>query len=87
MLFGDPGYSFEHNMPVNEVIEAAYQLEDKVGIALGPVIVNIVLFHAFMAPSGMPLALFVVLLEAGLAWWTVAPFGIDVPPGASGVKL
>jgi len=27
-------------MPVNEVIEAAYQLEDKVGIMLGPVIVN-----------------------------------------------
>jgi anion-transporting ArsA/GET3 family ATPase len=27
-------------MPVNEVVEAAYQLEDKVGIALGPVIVN-----------------------------------------------
>jgi len=27
-------------MPVNELIEAAYQLEDKVGIALGPVIVN-----------------------------------------------
>ena len=27
-------------MPVNEVIEAAYQLEDRVGIALGPVIVN-----------------------------------------------
>ncbi len=27
-------------MPVNEVIEAAYQLEDKVGIALGPVIIN-----------------------------------------------
>src|SRR5580704_15685751 len=27
-------------MPVNEVIEAAYQLEDKVGIALGPVVVN-----------------------------------------------
>ncbi len=29
-------------MPVNEVIEAAYQLEDKVGIALGPIIVNAV---------------------------------------------
>ena len=29
-------------MPVNEVVEAAYQLEDKVGIALGPVIVNAV---------------------------------------------
>jgi anion-transporting ArsA/GET3 family ATPase len=27
-------------MPVNEAIEAAYQLEDKVGIALGPVIAN-----------------------------------------------
>jgi anion-transporting ArsA/GET3 family ATPase len=27
-------------MPVNEVIEAAYQLEDKVGLTLGPVIVN-----------------------------------------------
>ena len=27
-------------MPVNEVVEAAYQLEDRVGIALGPVIVN-----------------------------------------------
>ncbi len=27
-------------MPVNEVVEAAYQLEDKVGVALGPVIAN-----------------------------------------------
>jgi anion-transporting ArsA/GET3 family ATPase len=27
-------------MPVNEVVEAAYQLEDKVGLTLGPVIVN-----------------------------------------------
>lgn len=27
-------------MPVNEVVEAAYALEDRVGIALGPVIVN-----------------------------------------------
>jgi anion-transporting ArsA/GET3 family ATPase len=27
-------------MPVNEVIEAAYQLEDQVGVSLGPVIVN-----------------------------------------------
>ncbi len=27
-------------MPVNEAVEAAYQLEDKIGIALGPVIVN-----------------------------------------------
>jgi anion-transporting ArsA/GET3 family ATPase len=27
-------------MPVNEAVDAAYQLEDRVGIALGPVIVN-----------------------------------------------
>jgi anion-transporting ArsA/GET3 family ATPase len=27
-------------MPVNEAVDAAYQLEDKLGIALGPVIVN-----------------------------------------------
>jgi hypothetical protein len=29
---------------------------------LGPVIVNIVLFHSFMAPEGLPLALFATLL-------------------------
>jgi putative oxidoreductase len=29
---------------------------------LAPVIVNIVLFHAFMAPSGLPMALFVTIL-------------------------
>ncbi len=27
-------------MPVNEVVDAAYQLEDRVGVALGPVVVN-----------------------------------------------
>jgi len=27
-------------MPVNEVVEAAYALEDRIGISLGPVIVN-----------------------------------------------
>jgi putative oxidoreductase len=31
---------------------------------LGPVIVNIFLFHAFMAPSGLPMALVVSLLWA-----------------------
>jgi putative oxidoreductase len=29
---------------------------------LGPVIVNIFLFHAFMAPAGLPLALIVIIL-------------------------
>jgi putative oxidoreductase len=39
-------------------------------VLLGPVIVNIVLFHAFMAPSGLPLAAVVVILW-GLTAWTV----------------
>jgi uncharacterized membrane protein YphA (DoxX/SURF4 family) len=35
---------------------------------LAPVIVNIVAFHLFLAPSGLPLALLVVALEVFLAW-------------------
>ena len=37
-------------------------------VLLGPVIVNIVLFHAFMAPSGLPLAIVVVILWLLTAW-------------------
>jgi uncharacterized membrane protein YphA (DoxX/SURF4 family) len=37
-------------------------------VLLGPVIVNIVLFHAFMAPSGLPLATVVVVLWLLTAW-------------------
>jgi putative oxidoreductase len=39
-------------------------------VLLGPVIVNIFLFHAFMAPSGLPLALVVVVL------WFLVAFGV-----------
>jgi hypothetical protein len=39
---------------------------------LGPVIVNIFLFHAFLAPSGLPLAVVVVILW-GLVAWSVRP--------------
>jgi hypothetical protein len=35
---------------------------------LGPVIVNIVLFHTFMAPSGLPLAAVATVLWVGTAW-------------------
>jgi hypothetical protein len=31
-------------------------------LLLGPVVVNIVLFHAFLAPEGLPMALFAVVL-------------------------
>jgi putative oxidoreductase len=44
---------------------------------LAPVIVNIISFHALMAPSGLPLALFVAVL------WTV--IFIDVRPAFSGL--
>lgn len=37
---------------------------------LGPVIVNIALFHAFLAPSGLPLAALVVVLW-GLVFYSV----------------
>jgi anion-transporting ArsA/GET3 family ATPase len=45
-LLTDPGrcqvalVTLPEEMPVNEAIDAAYQLEDKVGISLGPIIVN-----------------------------------------------
>ena len=39
-------------------------------LLLGPVIVNILLFHAFMAPAGLPLALLVAVL------WTLTFAGV-----------
>ncbi len=44
---------------------------------LGPVIVNILCFYAFMAPSGLPLAVFVAVL-----WALVF---VDVRPAFSGL--
>jgi putative oxidoreductase len=45
--------------------------------ALAPVIVNILCFHALMAPSGLPLALFVAVL------WAV--IFVDVRPAFAGL--
>ena len=39
-------------------------------LLLGPVIVNIVLFHAFMAPNGLPMALMVSVL------WVLTAYGV-----------
>src|SRR6202790_5826179 len=44
---------------------------------LAPVIVNILCFHAFMAPSGLPLALFVAVLWAAIF--------VDVRPAFAGL--
>src|SRR6267154_5164065 len=46
---------------------------------LAPVIVNILCFHALMAPSGLPLALFVAIL------WAV--IFVDVRPAFAGLFL
>ena len=37
-------------------------------VLLGPVLVNVLLFHGLMAPNGLPLALVVLALWAFLAW-------------------
>lgn len=37
-------------------------------LLLGPVVVNIVLFHVFLEPAGMGMALFVFVLEIFLVW-------------------
>ena len=46
-------------------------------VLLGPVIINIFLFHTFMAPSGLPLALVVIVL-----WLLVAA---SVRPAFNGI--
>jgi len=35
---------------------------------LAPIIINILLFHVFLAPAGIPVALILVALEVSLAW-------------------
>lgn len=35
---------------------------------LAPIIVNILFFHAFLAPSGLPVPLVILVLELFLAW-------------------
>jgi uncharacterized membrane protein YphA (DoxX/SURF4 family) len=37
-------------------------------VLLAPVIVNVFMFHLFLAPDGLPIAVVIVALEAVLAW-------------------
>jgi hypothetical protein len=37
-------------------------------VVLAPVILNIVLFHAFLAPGGLMLPVVILVLELGLAY-------------------
>jgi hypothetical protein len=43
-------------------------------VTLAPVIVNIVAFHAFLAPAELPMAILVLALEVYLAWAYRAAF-------------
>ena len=47
---------------------------------LGPVIVNIVLFHIFLAAEGLPLALVVAALFVFLLWRDRAAFAAILRP-------
>ena len=47
---------------------------------LGPVVINILLFHALMEPSGLPLALVVVLLWLVSAWGVRGAFAGILSP-------
>jgi putative oxidoreductase len=47
---------------------------------LGPVIVNIVLFHIFLAPEGLPLALVIALLFLFLLWRYWSAFAAILRP-------
>lgn len=38
-------------------------------VVLAPIVLNILLVHLFLEPSGLPIALFVVVLEAYLAFF------------------
>jgi putative oxidoreductase len=37
-------------------------------LVLAPIVINIVLFHAFLAPGGLILPIVILVLELGLAW-------------------
>jgi hypothetical protein len=84
------GYLFSL-LKVTEVASGALLLAGRfVPLALtvlAPVIVNIVAFHAFLAPSGLPLALLVLALEVFLAYSYRSAFrpmlGANVAPDAT----
>jgi uncharacterized membrane protein YphA (DoxX/SURF4 family) len=85
------GYLFQL-LKSTEVIAGAALLSGRfVPLALtvlAPVVVNIVSFHAFLAPSGLPLAIVVLALEVFLAWSYRSAFrpmlGSGVQPDAAG---
>ena len=65
------GYMFPMVMGTQLLVGVLLLLNRFVPLALAllaPVVVNIVAFHVFLAPSGLVLALVVLVLELHLAW-------------------
>jgi putative oxidoreductase len=52
-------------------------------VILAPIIVNIVAFHLFLAPAGLPLALVVAAAAAFLAWAHRASYAALFAPGVA----
>ncbi|HJV49784.1 MAG TPA: DoxX family membrane protein [Geothrix sp.] len=73
--FSDGLMASRYLMPTVKVIELACGLAFLSGrfvplatVLIAPIIVNIVLVHAFLAPEGLPLAIFLVLANGFLAY-------------------
>jgi hypothetical protein len=65
------GYLMRLVMGTQTVVGALLLLNRFVPLALAliaPVVVNIVAFHLFLAPSGLPIAFVVLAFEVFLAW-------------------
>ena len=65
------GYLF-HLIKATEIVSGALLLANRFTpfalILLAPIVVNIFLVHALLVPSGLPIGILVVVLEAYLGW-------------------
>ena len=75
-VFNDGLQASVYLLPTVKVIELACGLAFVTGrfvplasVLIAPIIVNIVLVHAFLGPEGLPLAAFLVLANAFLAYY------------------
>jgi hypothetical protein len=49
-------------------------------VVLAPIVVQIALFHTFLAPEGLPIAAALVACEIALAWFYQDAFGEVLSP-------
>ncbi len=79
------GYMFPMVMGTQLLVGVLLLLNRFVPLALAllaPVIVNIVVFHLFLAPSGLGIAFLVLALELYLAWAYRSSYGTMLSPRA-----